>query len=338
MECLAQLRNPATCQIRGSAARRSVAAVGKPVAERLVWERDGRDWPNRQASRFVQAGGLRWHVQMLGQGLPMLLLHGTGSATHSWRGLLPLLARHYQVLAPDLPGHGFTERPAARRMSLRGMAAAVSALLPALGVNPLLAVGHSAGAALLARMCLDGTIAPRVLVSLNGALLPLPGLPGLVFPPLAKVVSRFGFVPRLFAHHAADQPLVAELLEDTGSTIDTTGIALYQRLASNPQHVGAALDMMANWDLGQLGPDLPCLRAPLFLVTGSNDRTIPPGDIHRLRALLPRAQALTLPGLGHLAHEEQPRLLAALLLRTARTCAAPPGMPARLQPAPPGRI
>jgi len=56
------------------------------------WDREGRDWPNRAASRFVQASGLRWHVQVMGEGPTVLMLHGSGAATHSWRDLAPLLA------------------------------------------------------------------------------------------------------------------------------------------------------------------------------------------------------------------------------------------------------
>ena len=58
----------------------------------LSWDQDGHDWPNRDASRFVEAAGLTWHVQIAGQGPVLLLLHGTGASTHSWRDLLPGLA------------------------------------------------------------------------------------------------------------------------------------------------------------------------------------------------------------------------------------------------------
>jgi magnesium chelatase accessory protein len=100
-----------------------------------VWERDGRDWPNREASRFVEAGGLRWHVQRMGGGPVALLVHGTGAATHSWRDFAPLLARKgFAVVAPDLPGHGFTGTPAAPEgLSLPGMADGLAALLATLG-------------------------------------------------------------------------------------------------------------------------------------------------------------------------------------------------------------
>ncbi|MEL4403125.1 alpha/beta fold hydrolase, partial [Shewanella algae] len=82
-------------------------------------------WPNRDSSRFVEAGGLVWHVQQMGSGPPILLLHGTGAATHSWRGVMPLLARDFTVIAPDLPGHGFTRGRPRGGLTLPGMAGAV---------------------------------------------------------------------------------------------------------------------------------------------------------------------------------------------------------------------
>ena len=100
------------------------------MADQLNFETDGRDWPHRQASRFVEAGGLKWHVQIMGAGPPLLLVHGTGASTHSWRDLMPLLAERYRVVAPDLPGHGFTQMPASSEgLSLPGMAAGVASLL-----------------------------------------------------------------------------------------------------------------------------------------------------------------------------------------------------------------
>lgn len=271
------------------------------------------DWPNRVASRAIQAGGLAWHVQVAGQGPDILLLHGTGAATHSWRGLLPLLAAHGRVIAPDLPGHGFSASPPAVRQSLPGMAAAVTALLGELGAAPVLAVGHSAGAAVLARMCLDGAIAPAALVALNGALLPLGGLTGSVFSGLARALVGLPFVPGLAARRAADPRTVARLLGSTGSAVDAEGMALYGRLFRDRGHVAATLAMMAHWDLTPLETELKRLATPLVLVVGGNDRTVPPTQARRVRALVPAARVETLPGLGHLAHEEQPALIAQML-------------------------
>ena len=301
------------------------ATSGPPRIRRLIagvngtlsWEQAGRDWPNRASSRFVRAAGLRWHVQQAGPrpdaASRVLLLHGTGAATHSWRGLLPLLARSHAVLALDLPGHGFTEMPRPPLMSLPGMAQLLDGLLKRMAFEPDLVVGHSAGAAILARMILDGRIRPRAMVSLNGALLPLAGRSSQLFPAMARLLASTSVVPWVFSLHAANRDLVTRMLDNTGSRLPTEDRQAYRRLLLHPGHVSAALQMMARWDLPALGADLPELRVPLTLVVGSNDRMIPPADAARLRAVLPQARIVILDGLGHLAHEEQPARVAALV-------------------------
>lgn len=285
---------------------------------KLCFERDGHDWPNRPTSRFVTAGGLGWHVQEAGRGPVLLLLHGTGSATHSWRDLLPLLADHYTVVAPDLPGHGFTQTPPSGRLSLDGMAEDLAALLQTLGRAPAIVAGHSAGAAVLARLCLDDRIAPLALVGLNAAMLPIGGLAGRLMTPLARMLASSDRVPRLFARFAASDRFVEKMITDTGSVPDPAGITYYGRLTRNPGHVAAAVRMMANWRLPPLARELPNLKPRLVLVCGGNDKTIAPKDAGRVHAMVPGSTVITLPGLGHLAHEENPHETAAILVRIGR--------------------
>ncbi|MDO9707468.1 alpha/beta fold hydrolase BchO [Paracraurococcus lichenis] len=275
------------------------------------------DWPNRAQSRIVAAGGLRWHVQVAGSGPVLLLVHGTGAATHSWRDLLPVLARRFTVVAPDLPGHGFSERPEARGLSLPGMARGLAALLRALGLAPALAAGHSAGAAVIARMTLDGAMAPRALIGLNAALLPFEGLAGQLFAPMARMLAGVPAVPWFFAWRAGDRSVVERLLRDTGSTLDARGVELYGRLVRQPGHVAAALGMMASWELRPLLRDLRGLKVPLVLIVGGHDRTVSPADARRIRAAVPQARIIDLPSLGHLAHEERPEEVAAIIARVA---------------------
>lgn len=279
----------------------------------------GVDWPNRAASRFVDAGGLRWHVQVAGRGPGLLLVHGTAASTHSWRDLLIPLASRFTVIAPDLPSHGFTTAPATRELSLTGMAGALVALLRTLDVVPRLAVGHSAGAALLARMTIDGLIAPAGIVAINGAMLPFPGLAGHVFPVLAKLIYLNPLTPRLFAF-AASRSKVERLLRDTGSQIDERGIEFYTRLISSQRHVAGALGMMANWDLHGLERDFSKLAVPLLELAGEQDRAVPPSEAEKVARLVPRAEVRMLPGLGHLAHEEAPGLVIDEIVAFARRC------------------
>ena len=296
------------------------------MSDRPVWSRDGRDWPNREASRFVEAGGLRWHVQVMGQGPVLLLAHGTAASTHSWRALMPLLAPHFTVVAPDLPGHGFTSMPPSGRLSLPGMAEALGALVQALGMPPSLAAGHSAGAAVVVRMALDGSIAPDGLVCLNAALMPIGREHSEFFSRTAKLLAGLPFVPQVFAWGASNRSVAERLLRDTGSTIEPRGVELYARLFRRSGHLAAALSMMANWDLKPLLRDLPRLRPPLTLLVGSRDRTIPPADAQRVREVLRSARIVALPGLGHLAHEERPEQVAEVIRRVAAETAPAPAV------------
>jgi len=235
---------------------------------------------------------------------------------------LPLLAQHFDVIAPDLPGHGFTQSPPAHRLSLPGMATDLSRLLAAIGVMPEVVVGHSAGAAILARMCLDEIIAPRLLVSLNGAFMPFGGAASQRLSPLAKLLVLNPVVPRVFAWQASTPKAVERLIANTGSSIDDRGIALYRKLVCSPAHVAAALRMMANWKLEPLLHDLPRLATTLVLVAASNDKSISPTVAKQVREIVPQAVIERVPALGHLAHEEQPRLIADMILRYARATLA----------------
>ena len=293
----------------------------------LSWDRDGRDWPHREASRFVQAGGLRWHVQRIGDGPVALLIHGTGASTHSWRGLMPLLARRFTVVAMDLPGHAFTDTPPPPQLSLPGMAHAVAALVEALGLDVTLLVGHSAGAAIAARLVVDEVLAPSPLVAINGAFLPLAGLPGLLFPPVARLMAATPLAPQLFARRSWDRAAVERLIGGTGSTLDAQGLALYGALVRDPRHAAGALGMMARWDLRPLARDLARLHTPLTLIVGANDRAVPPADARRVRSLIPAttpSRLDLLPGAGHLVHEELPAEVARLVLHAHQD----QGMPA----------
>ncbi len=316
----------------------------------------GPDWPHRERSRFLEVAGQRWHVQHWPPPRPdaptWLLLHGTGAATHTWRDLAPRLAERVGLVAPDLPGHGFSGAAPIGRAGMEGMARAVRELLRELGVQPTVTVGHSAGAAIAVRMRLredanaqdaqdardardaqaahaahsthathatPNTAAAAVLpahtlVGLNAALLPLRGPAGWLFSPAAKLLALNPLAPHFFSWQVARGAVLDRVLKSTGSTIGAEGAALYRRLIENPAHLNGALVMMAQWDLPALQRDLSRLKTPLRLLVAEGDRTIPPADAERVRARLPQTQLHRVPRLGHLAHEEDPEGVAAWLL------------------------
>jgi putative magnesium chelatase accessory protein len=193
------------------------------------------------------------------------------------------------------------------------MARSVAALLDVMGIQPEIAVGHSAGAAILARMCLDGRINPATLVSLNGAFLPLRGLPVQLLSPITRLLVAIPAVPRIVARVATGEGAVRRLLDDTGSNLTPAQIGFYRRLFCTPNHVAAALGMMANWRLEMLEADLARLPQSLVLIVADKDGMIPPSDAARIRTRVPTARIVTLSGIGHLAHEEDPDTVAGLI-------------------------
>lgn len=284
-----------------------------------LWEREKRTWPHHDLSRFIEAGGTRWHVQQSGSGPALLLMHGAGASTHSWRGLLPILARNFAVTAADLPGHGFTAPLSGSRSSISGMSEAVAALLRALEFRPQYCVGHSAGAVILCRLALDGHVAPRAIISINGAFVPFGGAAGVFLAPIARLLATSRLLPRVIARRAGNPLNVARVIAGTGSQLDPAGLALYTRLVSNPKHVSGALAMMGNWDLRSFERDLPRLAIPLALLVAENDRTVPPHQALKVLKLVANAVVHRMPDLGHLAHEEQPEMIGAEILRICRT-------------------
>jgi len=287
------------------------------VTGKLEFERDGKDWPNREASRFVSAAGLTWHVQVMGSGPVLLLVHGTGASSHSYGELAQILSKAFTVVVPDLPGHGFTELPPTPRLSLPAMAGDLAELLRSLKVKPAVVVGHSAGAAILIEMCLDGLIAPESVVSLNGALLPFGSVAGQFFSPLAKLLVLNPFVPRLLAWRADNPAAVDRLIRNTGSSLGSEGVGYYARLFRSESHVAAALGMMSRWDLAAFSKRLGALKVPLVLVVGTQDRAISPDDAFKVRGRVAKAEVVVMRGLGHLAHEERPEEIAEIVVRVA---------------------
>ena len=278
------------------------------------WDVEGRDWPNRAHSRFVDTARVRWHVQAMGDGPTLLLIHGTGAATHSWRALMPLLAQHFAVVAVDLPGHGFSTGRPVGGLAMPAMARAVADLLQTLEITPRFIVGHSAGAAIAIRMALDGLATPDAIVGLDAALLPFPGLAAKLFPSLARLLFVNPLAPHFFAGLARTNGETARfLLRSTGSRIDSAGVGFYERLFATSAHCSGAITMMADWDLESLKRDLPRLQTPLLLVHGEADAAIPLSSAREAAALVGVGRLHPLAGLGHLAHEERPEEVAEII-------------------------
>lgn len=279
----------------------------------MRWPRDATGWPMADLSRIILHRPHRWHVQQGGLGETLLLIHGAGGSTMSWRGLMPILMQTHHVIAVDLPGMGFTQSGARQRSGLDSMAEDVLALMRDQGWNPTAIIGHSAGAAIALRMAELGAVPQGQVIGINAALSNFKGMAGWLFPVMAKALALAPFTANLFAGTMTEAK-VRSLIKGTGSVLDDAGIALYLRLASDRGHVDATLSMMAQWALDGLLARMPTFPRPVTLLVADKDTAVPPQSSRDAAWILPLAQVVELPGLGHLAHEEDAALVARHIL------------------------
>ncbi len=270
----------------------------------LDWETEGRDWPHRSASRFMEVGDLRWHIQEMGpEHAPVLLfLHGTGASCHSWRHVLPVLASLYRVVAVDLPCHGFTQPRGRTDLSLPGMTRSIVQLLQRISVVPAAIIGHSAGAAIaIALAAAIGRGSGPDVIAINGAFLPIRG--DRLFSPMAKLLFANPLSASMFSLLARTTPLGGNLLSATGSPIDPDGAALYKRLLTSSGHVRGALGMMAAWDLTRLDALMRGLSGKILLIAARNDPMVPVRNSEHVARHVTGARLVLAEHGGHLLHE-----------------------------------
>ena len=291
------------------------------------------NWPFRAASQHIRHAPHIWHVQIMGadinSGPTLLLLHGAGGASHSFRHLIPLLENDFHLIALDLPGQGFTTLGARSRCGLDSMAEDIAALSATQGWAPAAIIGHSAGAAIALRLA--EIVPPKAVIGINAALGGFEGVAGWLFPVMARLLARLPMVPELFSKFAGTPSQVHQLLLSTGSKIDALGEAQYLHLLRQPSHVAATLAMMAQWNLDGLLQRLPKFDLPCLLITADADRAVPAKVSQRAAALMPNARWSDLSGFGHLVHEEAAAEVARLIHDFLQTV---PGLASR-SPAPP---
>lgn len=270
------------------------------------------DWPYRARIRRVASRPHDWCVIDEGAGPTLLLLHGAGGSGHSFRNLIPLLAPHYHLIVPDLPGQGFTRSGARSRYGLDAMAEDLVTLCRTMGAEPAAIIGHSAGAAIALRMA--DLLPLRGVVGINAALGAFDGAAGVLFPLLARVLAVTPFIPHVVARLWGNAQTVNRLLASTGSTLDPAGLAQYMALVRDAAHVDGTLGMMAQWRLEGLRARLPGLATPTLLIASTRDNAVPPKVSSEAAAMMPDARYAELPGYGHLMHEEAATAVADLML------------------------
>lgn len=237
----------------------------------------------------------RWRAR----GPRVVLIHGFGTANTSWSAVGPLLARAgYATYALDLAGFGLSSKAWEASYGHREQADLVATWMAQLGLDSATIVGHSMGGNVAAHLALRH---PRRVARL---VLEAPAiLSGLVTTP-----RQLRPLVQLPALRQAARLAVRRIIERSDFS---------QFEASNPQVLRVL--RTADWDLALVAmardswanrltaEELRRITVPTLLLWGGDDRTIPVTDSVGLQALLPQARFVSMPGAGHMAHEEDPQ-------------------------------
>ena len=270
-------------------------------------------------SRFVDAGEVRLHAVIGGEGPPLLLVHGWPETWYAWRLLMPALARDFQVIAVDQRGMGLSDKPAGG-YDTGTQARDLAALMDALGHRQFAVVGHDTGFAISYALAAD--YPDRVI---RAALAEIPGSPGTVTAPplflpgpLNDRLWHLGF-NRI---EGLNEQLVQGRediffrweFDAAARKLPDDVIDYYVRLLSNPDSLRGSFGWYRALD-ATIAQDQQRktrrLTMPVLAIGGAASFGEHVGDA--VRAVADDVQSVVIPGVGHFVAEEAPEeMLAAL--------------------------
>ena len=268
------------------------------------------DWPYRKNSKMVRVDNFLWHAQIFEnvkkkQRPFFFLIHGTGGAVHSWRHTVETLYAEADLIAIDLPGHGFTQETDKIDYSLVTIARLLKNLIEVLEIEIIdLVIGHSAGAAIAIELCIQ-THSKKIkhLIGLNPSLVPPPASYNFLLNPLIKPIASSNGFTSFLSLITQNTSLIENLLSSTGSKLNLEQEKLYKRILAKNDHLKGAIKFMASTNLFELLDKSRNLKTKSTFILGKEDPWI---QIEPLKKIIekyfPNSQVIENSG-GHLMHE-----------------------------------
>lgn len=250
---------------------------------------------------FIEVAGLRLHVRDSGpkDAPAVLLLHGFGSSLHTWEPWAQALSADRRVIRFDLPGSGLTGADPTGDYSDARSVQVIVALMDTLGLQRASVVGHSMGGRMAWRFAADhpGRVDRLVLVAPDG--FASPGFEYGKAPDVGVTVRMMQYVLPRSVLTMSLKPAYAD-----PATMTDELATRYHDMMLAPGVRGAMIRRMEQMALTDPVPMLRTISAPTLLVWGGKDAMIPIANADDYLKALPHARLVTLPGVGHLPHEE----------------------------------
>jgi pimeloyl-ACP methyl ester carboxylesterase len=284
--------NRCTLIVLGAAAAAMALLLRRAgVSEDLDWETAPR------AGRLVDVDGYSVHVVEQGAGPALVMVHGFGGQTYSYRHLIPAFARDHRVVALDLKGFGYSERSATTGLARADQVRMLAGLLDRLGIAHAVLIGHSMGGGVVQEFAAThpGRVDALVLAASVAADERVVRFrpPSVLLRPVLPLLARL-----------AGDRLLRVAYHDPAAVPDDVR-AEYRR----PERIRGSLDgllRMMEARASEPLPDLSSIGQPVLLLWGAHDRVVPLAVAQRLRARIPHARLVVIDRAGHMLLEERP--------------------------------
>ncbi|CAN5688940.1 alpha/beta fold hydrolase [soil metagenome] len=267
--------------------------------------------------RYLELHGERVAYQDAGDGEALLLIHGMAGSSATWRGVIPQLSKNFRVIAPDLLGHGESDKPRGD-YSLGAFAVFLRDLLDELGISRATIIGQSLGGGIAMQFAYQHRDrCERVVLIGSGGLGPdlswtlrLLSAPGaeLILPVLAPrpVLDAGNKIKSMLSSAGLQSPRGAELWSAYTSLSDRdTRNAFLRTLRSVVDYRGQAVSALNKLHL--------TAQMPVMFLWGDKDKIIPVSHGYAAHEALPGSRLEILPGLGHFPHVEDPTAVVDIL-------------------------
>jgi len=249
------------------------------------------------------------HVEVSGAGDPVVLLHGFGASTFTWRDIAPSLAATHRVYAIDLKGFGQSPKPDDGHYTATDQAALVLQFIADRQLKSVTLVGHSFGGGIALAVALElerskpGVLKSLVLISAAAYRQPLPGFvkvlrAPLIGPLLQRVVPAKTQVKTVLRLSYYDDDLIPE-----------AAVEAYAAALTSPGGRGAMRETartIVPKEVDDVSTRYAFIQAPTLLIWGRHDAIIPLAIGERLRQAMQHARLVVIEKAGHQVQEEAP--------------------------------
>jgi pimeloyl-ACP methyl ester carboxylesterase len=259
------------------------------------------------APQFEKA---RIHYVEAGDGEPLILVHSIGQSIYTWRHLFAALSQNYRTILVDLPGHGFSSRPAYYNYTIQEQAHSLALFMDAVGIESAHFLTFSMGGAYV----LDFAAAHPE--RLGRVICISPGGMSHEMPLAVKMLdsSLLGGIASLLYGVRTVEGVLRSCFFDQTVGINEDIVEEYYKTIADSEARRALRMSFHNFADEELASKLRSLEMPVLILQGAEDKWRTSAQIELYHAAIPNAGCAMIRNAGHLLHEEKPdRVLAAVM-------------------------